>query len=303
MAEFQFFKSGDVIEIRRFQNNTSFKNEPFFEPGGIEENTFFDESEADRVEENRAYNLNASKNDIQRMAREYFNEESFFVTLTFREQYGSDDVSITDNLFKKFIMRLRYKHERVNYLAVRELTKKGRVHYHFLLNDKYLSERWAVENIQEKQSKMGFRYDKHKDKQVQIKCEERKKYENEIADIWTHGFCDMMQMGADNDNFGAYISKYMTKDLDLFRGHKSYLSSREVKKIKPLKFASFEDVPDVFKDVLGNFDEYIQLAHKVAQNAKKEAFTSSYYNEYQGQIDFLELNLRRLEESSFELER
>lgn len=303
MAEFQFFKSGEVIEIRRFQNNTSFKNEPFFESGGIEENTFFDESEADRVEENRSYNLNASKNDIQRMAREYFNEESFFVTLTFREQYGSDDVSITDNLFKKFIMRLRYKHERVNYLAVRELTKKGRVHYHFLLNDKYLAERWAVENIQEKQSKMGFRYDKHKDKQVQIKCEERKKYENELADIWTHGFCDMMQMGADNDNFGAYISKYMTKDLDLFRGHKSYLSSREVKKIKPLKFASFEDVPDVFKDVLANFDDYIQLAHKVAQNAKKEAFTSTYYNEYQGQIDFLELNLRRLEESSFELER
>jgi len=294
MAEFQFFKSGDVIEIRRFERNRAFKNDVVLNDDYTGDSFSEGESFEDRSDENRAYNLNASKNDIQRMAREYFNEESFFVTLTFRKHYTVNDVAETDLLFKKFIMRLRYKHERVNYLAVRELTQQGRVHYHFLLNDKYLADRWADENILEKQKAMGNRFDRHKNKLVQIKCVERKKYENELAEIWKHGFVDMMQMGADNDNFGAYISKYMTKDLDLFKGHKSYLSSREVKKIKPLKYNSFEDVPDVFKDVLANFDSYVSLAHKVAENAKKEAFTSTYYSEYQGKIDFLELNLRRL---------
>jgi len=295
MAEFQFFVSGDVVEIKRFEINTTPKENIVSEISFDSDQTFSEDfSFSDRSDENRAYNLNANRNELQRMARQHFNEESFFVTFTFRDHYGMQEVSETDILFKNAIKRLRYKHKKISYLAVRELTKLGRVHYHMLLNDKYFSERWAVEDIQEKQKAMGFRHDRHKGKQVQIKCEERKKYENELAEIWSHGFCDMMQMGADNDNFGAYISKYMTKDLDLFKGHKSYLSSRNVKKVEPLKFKSVEDVPELLQDVISNFDMYMAEALKVAEKPKKEAFTKTYFNEYRGRIDFLELNLKRM---------
>lgn len=292
------FKSGDTIEIYRYENalvpKDFGKKEKVSSKELIEDDFFEIINKKEVAERNRLYRLNVARNDLKRMAREYFTAHSLFITLTYAEHI--DDVDLSDKNFKRFIQRVNYFLSKRNlpkceYLAVRELTKNGRIHYHLLMNNGYLANEWLERAIDEQEDKLGLRWDSIKKDWVQKKSADRKELEQEFSAIWQHGFVDIHKMGMDNDNFGAYITKYMTKDFGWLEGHKSYLSSRGLKPIK-----SFEIIPDEVLKYIDAYDDYVALAHDEIEKQvkRKKAFTSSYTSEYQGLVEYLEINLNRL---------
>ncbi|BBU40798.1 hypothetical protein APP_30900 [Aeribacillus pallidus] len=59
-----------------------------------------------------------------------------------------------------------------------------------------------------------------------------KRWERDIAKVWGHGFVDI-KVTNHIDNVGAYLSKYMAKDIDndyFFRNRKYYLCSQGLKR-------------------------------------------------------------------------
>lgn len=144
---------------------------------------------------NRQKTAFRSKQRVRRLANTNFaGKNAKFVTLTYAENKTS--VSAADHDFKTCIQRLTYyankNGEEFKYIAVREFQERGAVHYHMLCNLPYT--------------------------------------ENKVlADIWGHGFVNIQSV-KDIDNVGAYITKYMTKDVEdeRLRGRKSYLCSKDL---------------------------------------------------------------------------
>lgn len=173
-----------------------------------------------------------------------------FITLTYAE--NMQDLDKADNDFKKFIMRLkyRYKLKGLKYLAVRERQKRGAIHFHMLCD-------WDVELQSEEQIRALERF---------------------IGkEVWKHGFVDIKPIGH-VDNVGAYLIKYMTKNLslELYKNKKLYLCSKGLK--RPVEYKESE------AEAIIKFYEL---------DNKKEIFTNSYESEYLGKITYKEFNLKR----------
>ena len=140
-------------------------------------------------------NTNKRRRDkIRRLACANFNNiHDKFLTLTFAE--NKTDIEECNNLFKKFIMRLKYTYnlKDLKYLAVIEFQERGAVHYHVLLNIPYIPHA-------------------------------------ELQELWGNGFVFINAI-THVDNLGAYVLKYMTKDNNDTRlmGKKAYLTSRNLK--------------------------------------------------------------------------
>lgn len=96
-----------------------------------------------------------------------------FMTLTFADNIT--DLATANYLFNKFILRMSYKYSSFEYLAVPEFQKRGAVHYHVLC-------------------KLPF---------VEI---------THIQTIWGHGFIKLNRID-DVNNVGAYVCKYLSKDM------------------------------------------------------------------------------------------
>ena len=105
------------------------------------------------------------------------NQWSMMLTLTYRE-----DVSIEQSKkdICKFVKQLRQVYQQFKYLYVIELTKRGRPHFHMLVD--------IIADYTDLHS-----------------------YERYLAEIWSHGFVDI-QMITNSKGAGHYISKYFTKD-------------------------------------------------------------------------------------------
>lgn len=214
----------------------------------------------DRKEERKSQTLREAKNNLKRLALANFNSNNLFVTLTY--EYHQENVSEGDKHFKEFIEALREETEQeINYLAVREFTKKNRLHYHVMMD-------WDIN---------------WKDK------EELKVWERDLAKVWGQGFTDIERMDKHKskqnkfkdkpiDNVGAYMAKYFEKSMDDVRleGHKSYLSSKGLKRAKTY-----------------TNDEAIEFLKQNKIRHKKKTFTNSYTSEYLGQIIYSEYNLKR----------
>ena len=125
---------------------------------------------------NRASTLHKAKTKILRIVNS--NAWTMMLTLTY-----ADDISIEDSKKDvcKFVKQLRkiYSME-FRYLYVLELTKRGRPHYHMLVD--------IVADYTDIHS-----------------------YERYLADVWSHGFVDV-QMITNSKGAGHYISKYFTKE-------------------------------------------------------------------------------------------
>lgn len=80
----------------------------------------------------------------------------------------------------KFQMRLRYRHKNLKYITVPEFQKRGAVHFHVLI--------WGLSDT--------------------IVSDERKN--RYIADIWEHGFVDIIQSDGRPGIIG-YLAKYLSK--------------------------------------------------------------------------------------------
>ena len=102
--------------------------------------------------------------------------------------------------FKKFIKSLKYHYSDFKYLAVVEFQKRGAIHYHMLSNFGYIEQ-------------------------------------SDLEKIWDNGFVWIRDLltankGSPVDNVGAYIVKYMNKNIIDRRlmGKKSYFTSKNLKR-------------------------------------------------------------------------
>lgn len=211
--------------------------------------------EEDRVQERRQQTVRDARNTTRRLALKNFESGDKFLTLTFDPKKFTEknlrDVTFTDDLFKKFIKRFNYRCKtKLKYIAVREFHKSGRIHYHLLCDWK--KELIFEDEIRENERILG-------------------------EDVWKHGFVDIKQLDH-VDNVGAYIIKYMTKNvaIEFFKGKKVYLCSKGLER------------PFVYR---GKEADLIIKTYEL--DTKKEVFTNSYESEYLGQIVYSEYNLKR----------
>ena len=211
--------------------------------------------EEDRVQERRQQTVRDARNTTRRLALKNFESGDKFLTLTFDPKKFTEknlrDVTFTDDLFKKFMKRFNYRYKtKLKYIAVREFHKSGRIHYHLLCDWK--KELIFEDEIRENESFLGEK-------------------------VWKHGFVDIKQLDH-VDNVGAYIIKYMTKNvaIEFFKGKKIYLCSKGLERPFVYRGAEAQAIID-----------YYDLG------AKKEVFTNSYESEYLGTIIYTEYNLRR----------
>ncbi len=114
-----------------------------------------------------------------------------FMTLTFADNIT--DLKTANYMFNQFIKRMTYKYPNFEYLAIPEFQKRGAVHYHLLC-------------------KMPF------------------VHFSEIRSIWGHGNIDIKKL-QNVDNIGAYVCKYLSKDMFDERtfGKKKFFRSQTLK--------------------------------------------------------------------------
>jgi hypothetical protein len=114
-----------------------------------------------------------------------------FMTLTFAKNIT--DLKEANYIFNQFIKRMTYKYPSFEYLAIPEFQKRGAVHYHLIC-------------------KMPF------------------VHFSKIYEIWGHGNIDIKKIQSVT-NIGAYVCKYLSKDMFDERtfGKKKFFRSQTLK--------------------------------------------------------------------------
>jgi len=163
-----------------------------------------------------------------------------FMTLTFAENI--QDIKQANYEFKKFRQRLEYELKlKLKYVCIIEFQRRGAIHYHLLL--------------------FGLPY---------IPADL-------VRQIWGHGFVKLNVI--DNvDNVGAYVCKYMGKNIDddRLKGQKSYFTSRGL--YKPVERVLQEKEIDQLRAGLSRFKVY----------------EANFRNDYTGNIRYEQYNLNRI---------
>ncbi len=144
-----------------------------------------------------------------------------FITLTFADNIT--DLKEANAIFKKFILRLKYKQKNFKYLAVPEFQKRGAVHYHLLIN-------FEIAN-------------------------------DELAKIWQQGFV-MINRVKHVNNLGLYISKYVGKSLFDIRyfGMRKILASKNLE--QPIVITVFKEVKEFFLTAVGNIPPLFDKSYR-----------------------------------------
>lgn len=189
--------SGNHIELYILENPVAknFKKETSSTASG----SYDLENIEERIKENRKRSAVRAKNNLKRKINTNFNVKSTrFITLTFANNDKLDlkDIATTNNIFKKFIQRLRYKYGKFAYAAVIEFQDKKRrgvIHYHLLYNYGYIPH-------------------------------------ETLEEIWGHGHVFIQKVNS-VENLGAYMTKYMLKNIldKRLYGQKSYFTSKGLK--------------------------------------------------------------------------
>lgn len=184
------------------------------------------------------FSVYRTRERIRRLILANFDNHSKFITLTFRE--NMTDLDEAHVRFKRFIQRMRYKYQGFKYLAVVEFQERGAVHYHMISDLPFIKNK-------------------------------------ELADIWKQGFVKINDI-SHVDNVGAYMIKYMAKDLADKRlsGRKAYLYSKGLEKPCELRGEDAKRVIEIY-----------------GLNNKKPVYGSTFESEYTGHVDYNEYNLKR----------
>lgn len=171
---------------------------------------------------------------------------SKFVTLTFGNKMGFDikDVKACNAYFRKFVLRVKYRFPDFKYLAVIEFQDKndrGAVHYHMVCNLPFVKKA-------------------------------------ELAQLWGAGFVKINRIDK-VDNVGAYVVKYMNKDIDDKRlcGLKAYNCSKGLD--KPVEVCSWR------QEDTEAYEAIRQLAE-----SKSPSYAATYESEYAGRIEYYQFN-------------
>lgn len=279
MVEFygeKLVQSGHILEYYNYEREIGRKSEeekqkdkdnPLKEP---KQKTR--QSSVERIIENRLVSLHRAKTNIRRLInanstpggmanfKRYFKRvkpvkkhlKPFFIknlrydrfmTLTFAENL--QDISKANYLWKTFRQRLEYDlNLKLKYIAVTEFQERGAIHFHIILF-----------NLPD----LGVSY---------------------IEEKWREGRADIKTV-YNVDNLGAYVSKYLTKDLlpedDRLRGKKTYFCSKGL--VKPQEITD----PGVITNIL-----------QVCANQK--VWETTVQNEIRGTVKYKQFNLRLTEE-------
>lgn len=138
--------------------------------------------------------ISRQRKRIRQLVNTNMTERSSFLTLTFSENLLDETKAKRE--MAKFFMRLKYHYPAVkhDYLAVWERQKRGAVHFHIILFDV---------------PKIPLRA---------------------LNKIWGHGYVKINKIN-NVDNVGAYVCKYLSKDLDLDekKSSRRYTTSRGLK--------------------------------------------------------------------------
>jgi len=183
--------------------------------------------------------LNRSRRDIRRLVNSNIEINSKFLTLTFADNVS--DLRVSNYEFKKFRQRLEDNLGiKLQYLAVPEFQKRGAVHYHVII--------------------FNFPYVKNK----------------QLQEIWGNGFVKINKIDS-VDNVGAYVCKYLHKDLDddRLKGKKCYFTSRGLR--KPIEIKEKEQVMELQSNL----------------PAEKLTYTSEFRSDELGKITYSQYNLNK----------
>jgi len=196
--------------------------------------------------ENRKKVVTRTKNSVRRLAIANFDEHSRFFTATFKDNITNMDYA--NSQFKKFIKKVKYSYGDFKYLAVVEFQKRGAIHYHMLSD---------------------FGYIEHSD----------------LEKLWGNGFVWIKDLLTGNkgkpiDNIGAYIVKYMNKNIidKRLMGKKAYFTSRNLKR------------PEIVYEDMG-LDECFK---KYGLDKDHMVYNNSFMSKENGIVDYYEFNRRRI---------
>lgn len=110
---------------------------------------------------------------------------------TFTNKGIATDVYLSRSYFRSFTMRLRRRYAGIQYIAVPELSPRGRIHYHCLLFGLPMS--WGDKRCGERLIYKG-----------------RERITRTIAGFWRQGFVDVSQTDG-SGRLGFYLAKYLVK--------------------------------------------------------------------------------------------
>lgn len=153
---------------------------------------------SDFDDKNVQKNVFRATKKVRSLCNHYGHLLTKFYTLTYAFNISENDFSESNNLFKKFIMRVKHKYGSFEYLCVPELQKNGNIHYHMICSLPYIPV-------------------------------------NEIQTIWSHGLVYITRIDSIN-NLGAYLSSYIEKDFGKsFPGKKHFFKSKGLVYPEPQK--------------------------------------------------------------------
>ena len=183
------------------------------------------------------YNINRTKKNLRRLINANASGNDLFVTLTYSE--NMIDLVQAKKDFKRFIKAMKRKSYNLKYVYVVEFQKRGAIHFHVIFFN------------------CGY-----------IDC-------NLLSSVWGKGFVKINRIN-DVDNAGAYVVKYMDKDLldDRLKGHDLYGRSRGLKQPQEIN----------------NPQEVRQLLEGLSNNL---TYTNTYSNDYKGTCVYCQFNKKR----------
>lgn len=210
----KIIKCGDYVQVYFFKNY-SWRKKSNLEKLD-DEDDLVKKSNINRLGEKNYVefrNVQRAKFKLQRLVKA--NEEVFktFITLTFEE--NEKDIKKANKKFNYWVSNIRKLKKDFKYVCVPEYQKRGAVHYHLMTN------------IEITDNKIILSQEKRVKKTKKLK---------RLYDVryWNQGYSSVFDL-KDIDNTTAYITKYMTKDVDnrLF-GSRKYHFSRNL--IQPKEY-------------------------------------------------------------------
>jgi hypothetical protein len=231
--------SGDFIEEYKYELPLYYNTAP-------DPNRDYSKQNKEDIEERRFYSIKRSRDKIRRLVNSNLSNKHVpkFLTLTFRDDIT--DLKQARYYYKLFNQKLQYRYPKTAYLGVAEIQKKR--------YDTYGVKVWHFHIIY---FNLPYIYD----------------IKTKLADLWPHGFIKINAI-SHVKNTGAYVSKYLRKDLyekELI-GEKSFFTSKGLK--QPIDYKESINVNNFFKSnttVLEYSKEYQSCTHgKIIYNVYKK---------------------------------
>lgn len=234
--------SGDIVELYEYEKLN-------VNGANFDYDNRRDKGEGEQVRSHENYRQTVKRRGelVRRLINSNFKaSNSKFITLTFGRNEGIDvcNVKECNREYKKFIQRLKRRYEGVKYVTVIEFQKRGAVHYHMICDLPYVKKK-------------------------------------ELSGLWGLGFVKINKI-EHVDNVGAYVSKYMTKELadERLRGLKGYNCSKNLD--RPIELKTWIDGEQVVASVC---EMYIK--------EKNPVYSAKYTGDKIGQVGYVQFNLSK----------